>query len=276
MSQQREKRPTTRDRVRQIAVIAAMVMAISGATFGSGAFGGVPIQDAAGGAFASDATILAPAGPAFAIWSVIYLGLVAYAVYQALPRQAVRRLHRAVGWWVAASMVLNGAWILIVQAGLVALSLVTIVVLLVVLVIAFVLLRTRRALRWTDAVFVHGVIGLYLGWVMVATVANTAVALVQAGVDPSAATADAWGVAVLGVVGAITIALAIWDRGRLAPAIATAWGVFWIGIARTGGDPASPMTAVTAFVVAGAIVLCTVVVRVVVIVRRRSAPASAM
>ena len=39
-----------------------------------------------------------PAGYVFSIWSVIYLGLLAYAVYQGLPSQRTDPLLRALRW----------------------------------------------------------------------------------------------------------------------------------------------------------------------------------
>ncbi len=253
---------TPSDRVRQIAVVVGTAIALVGAFLGSGAAGGTPVQDAADGAFASDATLLAPAGPAFAIWSVIYLGLVGYAVYQALPGQASRTLHRSAGWWILLSTLFNGAWILVVQAGLVGLSLAVIAILLVVLVIVAAVLRLHPSEGWADTVLVHGTMGLYLGWVTIATVANVTALLVRAGFSGLGLSPDAWGVAVLVVAGLISVALAVWNRGRLTPALATAWGVFWIGVARSTGDPASGTVAVTAYVVAAVILVAAVVVRV--------------
>ena len=39
-----------------------------------------------------------PAGYVFAIWGLIYLGLMAYAVYQALPSQRLNPRLRAIAW----------------------------------------------------------------------------------------------------------------------------------------------------------------------------------
>src|SRR5699024_9254852 len=47
--------------------------ALVAAFIGSGALGGTPIAEAAGGVLSADATPVAPAGSAFSIWSVIYL-----------------------------------------------------------------------------------------------------------------------------------------------------------------------------------------------------------
>lgn len=71
--------------LRQIVVLLSAVVAIAGSTVGSGALGGTPIDRAAGGALAADATLIAPAGPAFSIWGLIYAALLVLAVVQALP-----------------------------------------------------------------------------------------------------------------------------------------------------------------------------------------------
>ena len=171
---------------------------------GSGAFGGTAIPDAAGGALAADATLIAPAGPAFSIWSVIYLGLVAYTVWQALPGQAGRPVHRRVGYWIAASLALNAAWIGSVQADLLGLSVVVIVALLVVLVLIMRVLASARAASWQEAAVVDGTFGLYLGWVSVATVANVAAWLADSGVRPEPFELPAMGVlAVVVVIGGL-------------------------------------------------------------------------
>ncbi|ANS31297.1 putative membrane protein [Rhodococcus opacus] len=48
---------------------------------------------------------MAPGGPAFSNWTLIYLGFLTLAIWQALPaHRADPRQHRA-GWWLAAAMV---------------------------------------------------------------------------------------------------------------------------------------------------------------------------
>src|SRR6478752_3212776 len=117
---------TAADRTRQVVVLI-------GAAVASGAFGGQAIQDAADGALSASATPLAPDGPAFAIWSLIYVGLAVFAVVQALPGRGADPRLRAVSWWVLASMLLNAVWIGVVQADALAASVLVIAVLLAVL-----------------------------------------------------------------------------------------------------------------------------------------------
>ena len=105
--------PNTRnDLARQLTVAVSAVLAVIGSFIGSGAAGGQPVQDAAGGALAADATLIAPGTGAFSIWSLIYFGLLAYAVWQFLPAQRTAERHRRLGYPVAASLLLNAAWIL--------------------------------------------------------------------------------------------------------------------------------------------------------------------
>lgn len=262
-------RPVAADRVRQVAVVVGAVLAVIGAFVGSGAAGGTPIQKAAGGALSADATMLSPAGPAFSIWSVIYLGLLGYAIWQALPSQAAKTRQRRIGYWMLASLLLNATWILSVQFGMLALSAVLIAALLVVLIVAFVLLQRIPGGTTADAILFDGTTGLYLGWVMVATVANVTSLLVAAGFDGFGWSPHAWGMALLVVAAILGAALAIWDRGRLTPAIASAWGLAWIGVSRLTGTLESAPVAITA--IAAAVVLLMIAVAVRVSGRGRSA-----
>lgn len=243
-------------------MIVATVVALVGAVVGSGFAGGRPIPQAAGGALGPDATLVAPAGPAFAIWSVIYLGLVGYAIWQALPSQASRARQRSAGYWMIGSLLLNAAWILCVQAGLLALSVPVIVLLLVVLVVAFVRLCRDPGGTNADAVLLDGTVGLYLGWVMVATAADIAAALVAAGFTGFGISPHIWAMAVIVLLAAVACALAVWDRGRLTPALASAWGLVWIAVSRLTGGLPSAVVAVTALAAGVLIVLVAVAVRV--------------
>ena len=54
-----------------------------------------------------------PAGYVFSIWGVIYLGLLAFAIYQALPAQGSNPHLRRIGYLYALSGVMNSLWILL-------------------------------------------------------------------------------------------------------------------------------------------------------------------
>ena len=246
------------DFARQLTVAVSAVVAVIGAFIGSGAAGGTPIQDAAGGALAADATLIAPGGGAFGIWSLIYSGLLAYAVWQLLPAQRTDERNRRLGYLVAVSLLLNAAWILAIQFDLLWLSVPVIAALLVVLVQAFRICLAMRPKNLIDSIVTDGTIGLYLGWICVATAANITAVLVAAGFDGFGIAPEAWAVAVIAVAGLVGVALAVWDRGRIAPMLSLAWGLSWIAIARLTDAPPSTVTGAAAIVAAAAVVVATI------------------
>ena len=251
-----------RDVVRQVVVLVSAVIAVVGSFIGSGAAGGTPIQDAAGGALAADATPIAPAGPAFSIWSVIYVGLIAYAIWQLLPRQRSDPRQRVLGYPIAVTLILNAAWILSIQFGALALSVPIIIVLLVALIYTFFLTLRSRPTGVLEATVADGTVGLYLGWVCVATAANITAFLVDAGFAGWGIPRDVWSVAIVAVAGAVGVLLAVRGRGRLAPAASLSWGLAWVAIGRLAGEPLSIATGVAAIVAVVVVLVTTVAIRV--------------
>lgn len=248
--------------MRQIAVISAVGFALVAVLVGVGGLGGTEVADAQGGRLSAQGSFLAPAGPAFGIWSVIYTGLIAYAIWQALPSQRASERQRAVGWWIALTIVLNGLWLVAAQLLAIEWTVVVIVLLLVALCIAFricVLTRIPRA-GFLDALLIDGVTGLHLGWVTLATVANIAAWLTAVAPADWADAASAWGVAVLVVVAAIGLALARGSGWRIAPVLALVWGLSWLAVGRLGGEPRDEVIGVTAIVVAAIVLLVTLAV----------------
>ena len=248
------------DVVRQVVVLVGSALAIVAAFLGSGA-AGESQREVGDGALATDATPVAPGEPAFTIWSVIYTGLVAYAVWQALPAQRADPRQRSVGWLVLGTMVLNAGWIGVVQAGALEVSVAVIAVLLAMLLLTMARLRGSGPRGALEAVVLDGTMGLYLGWVTVATVANAFAVAVASGAPAQGSAADAWAVGALTVAGAAGVGYAVWTRGRLAIGGAIAWGLCWVVVARTTGDLLSTPAAVAAGVAAGVVVVVTVGVR---------------
>lgn len=271
-SEARSEAPTGADLARQIAVISAVVFMIIAAMVGTGFFGGTNVRDLQGGALDADATVLAPATPAFSIWSVVYLLTIGYAVWQALPSQRGRARQRRAGWWIAATAVLNGGWLLAAQFLTLPLTVVAIVLLLVVLGVTLRRLVAQRPESPVDLLLMDGAVGIHLGWVSLATVANITTWLAADVVAPMDADAQQlWGVLVLVVVALVGAAIAFGTDGRIAPALAMAWGLVWIGIARSTGEPHAPAVATTAFIVAAVVLAAAIGLRARALTRARSA-----
>ena len=252
---------TTTDVTRMVTVTIAEVLCVLGTMAGVGVFGGPEVAQAAGGALSADSTLIAPATQAFSIWSVIYLGLALYTIWQWLPKQRTAQRHRRIGWLVAGSMVLNAGWLLVVQAGWLWISVVVILALVLVLGVIARLVATTPGTGGADTLITDGTMGLYLGWVSVAVCANITAALVAAGVQPAAPTSEVIAVAVLLVAGGVGLLLATRTAGNIAIGAAMAWGIGWIAVARLTGEPASTITGVAALVVAVGVGVATVLVR---------------
>jgi len=125
-------------------------------------------------------SLFTPAGYVFSIWGVIYLGLLAYMIYQALPAQRTNPRLRSIGWLYVVSGIANSAWIFLWHYNQFAWSLAVMLVLLACLISIYLRLSpfTRNvgaAERWAT----HIVFSIYLGWITVATVANTATVLLD-------------------------------------------------------------------------------------------------
>ncbi len=128
-------------------------------------------------------TMFTPAGYAFSIWGVIYLGLICFAVFQAYRAFKVKTdagfiLH--IGPWMILNSLANIAWIFAWLSENIGLSLVIMLFILATLLIIVVRLNMER---W-DApfpiiAFVWWPICIYSGWIAVATIANVAVYLVS-------------------------------------------------------------------------------------------------
>lgn len=223
------------------------------AFLGSGALGGTPISEASGGALSADATPLAPAGTAFSIWSVIYLGLIGYALWQLSGTARRSKRQHALRPWALLSVLLNAGWIWMIQFDLIIASVAVILALLAVLIrIMFILGRPRTG-GWVELLLTDGVFGLYFGWVLVAMFANIWAWLGDVGIEIILDVP----IGIVGIIVAagVAVSAALLNGGRVAPALATAWGLGWIAVARTEGQFESVALIWSAGIVAAVVLL---------------------
>ncbi|MGV8929475.1 MAG: hypothetical protein ACOH1E_06970 [Brevundimonas sp.] len=100
-------RPTPGQSIRRLIVLGSAIFAVVvGQSQILMGWGQTPAEFAAD----SDAT-LKVAGYAFAIWGVIYLGLLAYAIRQALPQTGESPLLRQFGWPSVVALLAIGSWV---------------------------------------------------------------------------------------------------------------------------------------------------------------------
>jgi benzodiazapine receptor len=192
-----------------------------------------------------------PAGYVFAIWGLIYLALIAYSIYQALPAQRDNPRLRRVGYLYVLSCAANIAWLYLWHWERFPLTLIAMVALLLLLIGIYLMLGigwtpVSRAETW----LVRVPFSIYLGWITVATVANATTLLESIGWDRWGISAVAWAVIML-VVAAIVASLVSITRGDLAYVAVIVWA--FAGIAVKHSDTRA--VAITAWVTAGIVVL---------------------
>jgi translocator protein len=163
--------------------------------------------------------LFTPAGYVFSIWGVIYLGLLAFGIYQLLPSQKNNPRLEKLGYWFILSNVFNSAWIFAWHYNLFPLSLVIMLGLLLSLVVIYLRLQIGISPVSTREMWLVNIpFSIYLGWISVATIANFSVVLYNAGWNGSGFAA-AWTVLVLAVGTALGIAM-IFLRNEVAfPAV---------------------------------------------------------
>jgi hypothetical protein len=196
-----------------------------------------------------------PAGYVFAIWGLIYLALIAFSIYQALPAQRANPRLRRVGYLYALSCVANIAWLFLWHYEQFWWTLVAMFALLLLLIAIYLRLRTGRArVPVGETWLVRVPFSIYLGWITVATVANVTSTLDWAGWDGWGIGEPEWAVIMLAVAAVIGVAMSL-DRGDVAYVGVLSWA--FIGIAVKQSD--TQLVAVTAAILALVVPLTLVI-----------------
>ena len=164
-----------KDKVRQIAVILSILLMIVVNVLANA----LPLNGQNTGAISDRFDVyFTPAGYVFSIWGLIYIGLIAYAIYQALPAQRENPRLRRIGWWVVLGSLANTAWIFLWHYEVFPLTIMAMLALLLTLIITYMTLGVNRVKVSTgERLAVHVPFSIYLGWITVATVANAAALL---------------------------------------------------------------------------------------------------
>ena len=159
-----------KDRVRQVLVVISVLATLAvNALANILPFNGVSTAEVSN----RFQVFFVPAGYVFAIWGIIYIGLIAYAVFQALPSQRENPVLRRTGYPVVVSGLANMVWLFLWHYGQFPLTVIVMLGLLAVLILIYLELgigRTKVAAAETWAVRVP--FSIYLGWITVATIAN--------------------------------------------------------------------------------------------------------
>ncbi len=195
-----------------------------------------------------------PAGFTFAVWGVIYLGLAAFIIYQALPSQRTSPYLGRISYWFIISSLANIAWIFAWHWGLYVLTVPFMLVLLVSLLIIYVRLgiglpATARPFPVTrsDRWLIDTPFGLYAAWITVANIANIATTLVSLDWNGFGIPGPIWA-AIMILVAAIVATLVLIRRADFAFAGVILWALFGI-YSQQGSQASIAVAALLAFIV---------------------------
>ena len=176
-------------------------------------------------------THITPAGYAFSIWSLIYIGMIGFSIYQMLPSQADNPRFRAIRTVYLLNCVANCAWIYLWHYEQIIAALGVIFLLLATLV--YINIKLQNTETATEAWLSKIPFSIYFGWVTVASILNATIALVYLGVATSDFTAQILGAGLI----IIAVILGILMRFKLnltAYPVAVAWALTAIAVAHGG------------------------------------------
>ena len=251
-----ETRPVSQtsswDILRQIVVIVALALTI----FVNYLANALPINGRDTGSISDSFPVrFTPAGYVFSIWGLIYLGLILYAIYQVLPAQRANPTLRAIFWPFMVSSLANSAWIFAWHYGLYPLSVLIILLLLGSLITIYAQLYPKfSTASLAERLTTHIPFRIYLGWVTVATIANTTITLYALGWGGAPLTAELWAAIMVGIATVIGLLFALRLRDA-AYALVLVWA--FVGIYVKQND--APVVAYTALGLAGLLAIAIVV-----------------
>ncbi len=171
-----------------------------------------------------------PAGYVFAIWGIIYTGLIAFAVYQARSNPNADRVTERISYWFIVSSIANITWLVLYLSNLVWLSTIAMLVILVALIRIYQGLGIgQRAVSLAEKWAVHIPFSIYLGWISVATIANFASALYDSGqvMEFVGIGADVWAAIMMVVAGVLGIIFLV-RRFDIAVGLVLIWALVGI------------------------------------------------
>lgn len=174
-------------------------------------------------------TMVTPAGYAFAIWSLIYLGLVAFSIYQILPANLAK--YRNLRSLYIVTCALNCGWIYFWHNDQIAICM------LLIAALAVTLFMINIGLRSTDSSgeywMVKAPFSIYFGWVTAATLVSFSILLEYLRVDLSAS-AETWlAVVLILFAGALGVLMRRRLNNDLYP-LAIAWALTAIAVKQSG------------------------------------------
>lgn len=190
-------------------------------------------------------SLFTPAGYVFAIWGLIYLLLGVFVIYQALPAQRDNVRLERLGYLFVVSCAFNVAWLFAWHYLQITLSMLLMLGLLATLILIYQRLGVGQGkVSRGESLAVRLPFSVYLGWITVATVANTSVFLLELGVR-GGWTAPFWAFVALAAATLIGLTM-LRRRGDVAFVGVLIWAFVGIAARQWGGEALLVLAAVVA------------------------------
>lgn len=194
--------------------------------------------------------LITPANYAFAIWGLIYLGLISLGIYQVLPRQRQNANLRRIGYLLILASLAQIFWIFLFQYRLFTLSLLAMLGILLPLIVIYLRLeiglrRVSKREKW----LIQVPLSIYLAWISVATIVNVATTLYDLGWDGWGINPEVWSAIAL-LSGAAIGAIVGIQRADPAFVLVIVWALVAIAIRRAN----IPLVAITSGGLASALI----------------------
>ena len=154
--------------------------------------------------------LITPANYAFAIWGVIYLGLFSFAIYQVLPNQRQNPHLRQVGYFLVGSSLAQIVWVFCFLSRWFLLSNIAMLgILLPLIIITQRLGIGKKKVSRTDKWLIQIPLSIYLAWISIATIVNTAIVLYHRGWNGWGISPQLWTVGVLILAGLLAARMSV-------------------------------------------------------------------
>ena len=178
--------------------------------------------------------LFTPAGYAFSIWGLIYIGLMGFVAYQALglfSQRSKSDVTRQIGWWFVVSCAANVIWIFAWLNEYLLLSVLIMILLLFSLI--RIIYNTRMELDDEPLkviAFVWWPFSFYSGWITVALIANVAAYLTSIGWSGFGISEVIWTIIMILIAGGINLVIT-WTRNMREFALVGVWALVAIAVA---------------------------------------------
>ena len=175
-------------------------------------------------------SLFTPAGFTFSIWGVIYLALLVFVVWQALPGQRDNPKIARLSPWFKVNCIANAAWLIAWHYDQLILSMLLMLLVLATLVQIYrILIAEIDAAPFREHLTLYLPFSIYTGWIVVATIANASILQSAFGLDAAGLDAVSWTLLKLALAGAVAATVLL--KFRDVPfATVIAWSAYGISV----------------------------------------------